>query len=716
MTSVSVVGTGATLTLDTLDSDEVVRENLATNGNMVAAGGNLAIATNAVVNPSFEGGISSWTVNNCTASVTASFPQMLKAGGSIVQCVSDGTATVPGLSMISASYRPAVNPGQWVGFTAFLATEIGYEVRVQIAWRDSTGTNIAFVASPYVTGSFYTGANPQIVAQAPANTVSVAYYLQYRDPANPGVVVPSGKRMWADACKLVVRDTQEEAQYWTDFQYWDGATGVTDFTTAWTGTAHLSTSTIASNTPSNVSGSIGTGGVVYLNNATAGGPKEGTHYARMTWMKGSAGGSAGIIYTQQQAGSAGDSMSVRVSLRTSSSAKDVALLFRYRNISTTVTQNALAYVRLVPGQWTDFVYEGLVAGGAYTNLQVYALISNSNVQATGETLDMDCVLLEQKPTIAPQYYDGNTPNSDSVDYIWMGTPNASISRAIYHVTDPGYPVANDNDPSNLPPRIRVTVSGVTGTKTYQLTRSAGGDTNIVPGWVSRSITGSDVDIDWAAPLNRVIRYQLIDSVAGVVATANIVLDSNAAILQDPILPDKFIRVSARGARIPDWATMTEGSTSQLQYGNGANLVPIMGSMYPVALGGQATRGTNVPELFSTYSENSADTFRNMVLGGANVFLLRTTQDMKPLPALAYLSGAFSENPITSMWDKANGTTHWEINANLVAAVMQAAKSGYITYDQVQALLGGLTYDQVQAKYASLKYLDVQASPLIYQAL
>jgi hypothetical protein len=142
----------------------------------------------------------------------------------------------------------------------------------------------------------------------------------------------------------------------------------------------------------------------------------------------------------------------------------------------------------------------------------------------------------------------------------------------------------------------------------------------------------------------------------------------------------------------------------------------MGSLYPVALGGQVTRGNNVPELFSTYTESDADQFRNMVLGGSTVFLLRPTQDMKPLPPLAYLSGAFTEAPITSQWDPANGTTHWEINANLVAAVIQAAKSGYITYDQVQALLGGLTYDQVQAKYASLKYLDVQADPLIYQTL
>jgi hypothetical protein len=712
VTSVTVVGAGATLTLDTLDSDEVVRINRADNPNMKNAGAPVSVATNRVANPSFETGYSSWSPTNCTASVITSFPQMTKAGSNILQAVSDGTAVIPSVAMTSATYRPAVTAGQYVGFTAFMATETNYQVAVQIQFRDGAGASLGYYASPWVTGSFYAGANPQIVQQAPANTASVAYFLLWR--VGDGSTMASGKRMWADAAKCIVAASQEEAQYWLDFPYWDGANAPTDFTTAWSSTAHLSDSVLYANTPSKVTQVPGTGAVSYLNNATVN-PRHGSHIARLTWTKGGIGGSAGIVYTEFDAGNAGDVRSVLVSLRTSSSAKDVTLLFRFRMAGVAVGQAPLAYVRLTPNEWQDFRFDGLVATGAYDSIQVYGLISNSNTQVPGETLDMDSVLLEAEATSNPTFYDGNTPDTSDVEYSWLGTPDFSESRALFHVTQAGYPLPGEQ-PTDLPPRIRVTVSGVTGTKDYQLVRTVGGETNIVPGWVERSITGSDVDTDWAAPLNRVIRYQLIEVTSGVVATAEIVLDSRAAILQDPIQPDRYIRVSARGARIPGWATMTEGSTAQVVYGNSGNLVPIMGSLYPVALGGQVTRGNNVPELFSTYTESDADQFRNMVLGGSTVFLLRPTQDMKPLPPLAYLSGAFTEAPITSQWDPANGTTHWEINANLVAAVIQAAKSGYITYDQVQALLGGLTYDQVQAKYASLKYLDVQADPLIYQTL
>jgi hypothetical protein len=217
-------------------------------------------------------------------------------------------------------------------------------------------------------------------------------------------------------------------------------------------------------------------------------------------------------------------------------------------------------------------------------------------------------------------------------------------------------------------------------------------------------------------LNRDITYTLSDT-TGVIATATIRLDSNAAILQDPVLPDRFIRVTAKGARVPNWATMREGSTAQVRYGTGPNVVPILGSKYGVALGGQSNRGQAIPELLSTYSEDMANRFRDMVLQGSTIWLLRTTQDMKALPPLSYLAGAFTEEPVTSMYDEpGKGITHWSVTGDLVQAVMQAAKSGFVTYDQVQALLGGLTYNTVQAKYATSTYLAVQQNPRLYETL
>ncbi len=61
-------------------------------------------------------------------------------------------------------------------------------------------------------------------------------------------------------------------------------------------------------------------------------------------------------------------------------------------------------------------------------------------------------------------------------------------------------------------------------------------------------------------------------------------------------------------------------------------------------------------------------------------------------------------------------THWNVTGDLIAAVKQAAISGYVTYDQVQQLLAGVTYNAVQTKYSGLTYLDVQKDPLIYSKL
>lgn len=714
MTSIVTAGTGVTLTLDTLDGAEVIRENLATNPGMVSAGAPVAYATNVVQNPSFENGITTWSPAGCTATVTSSFSQMTKSGGNIAQCVADNTVVVPSIAVINSSYRPAVTPGQWVGLTAFLATESGYEVRVQINWRDAAGVTISNVASPWLVGSFYTGANPQIVAQAPALTASVGYYLQWRNPADTVSNMISGKRMWADAVFAVVRDTQEEAQFWTNFPYWDGNTTSPDFTFAWTGTAHASSSTIRATTPVGISSSSGTGGVGFNNNVTVS-PRNGSHTARWTWTKGSTGGSAGIIYTQTMSGVAGDQISVRASVRSSHS-KSLALLVRFRNVTTTVGQNALVYVNLNPGEWYDFLIEGLTATDVYTNVQVYPLISNANTQVSGETLDLDSVLIERGATISGPAYDGSTPaNPGVVDYEWEGTANASVSRAVFHVTEPGFQAAGEQ-PTDLPPRVRVTVSGVTTAGTYKLTRTATGETNTVPGYQAKylAIGDADIEVDWAAPLNRPIRYNLYrDDV--LVASATITLDSRAAILQDPLQPDRFVRVTAQG-RSPGWVTMRQGSNGDIRYGSGPNIVPIMGSTYGVSLGGQVSRGSSIPELLSTYGEDQADEFRNMVLGGSPIMLLRPTQDMRKLPPLAYLAGSFSESDVSASIDPANGITHWEITASLVAAVMQAAKSGYVTYDQVQTLLGGLTYDQVQAAYSGLTYLMIQQNPLLYETL
>ncbi|MFF2842699.1 hypothetical protein [Paenarthrobacter sp. NPDC057981] len=204
-------------------------------------------ATQQVTNPSFEVDFSGWTLDGTTAATTTSFPQMLKSGTRIAQIVSDGTRTVPGISVIGSTVRPQIVEGQWIGLKAFMATEqSNYQTRVQVIFRDAAGASIAgsSFASPFTASPFYAGDWPQVVAQAPAGAVSVALYLQYRNGDDTANFVPAGKRMWADAVEAFVADTSDEVLARLSEPYWDGATADTSNTDyAWTGTAHASRST-----------------------------------------------------------------------------------------------------------------------------------------------------------------------------------------------------------------------------------------------------------------------------------------------------------------------------------------------------------------------------------------------------------------------------------------------------------------------------------------
>ncbi|ASR80661.1 tail protein [Arthrobacter phage Piccoletto] len=184
-----------------------------------------------------------WQLSNATASVTGSFPQMAQDGLRIVQVVSDGTSVAPVLSLVSASLRPKIQPGQWLGFKAFVATEnFNYQTRLQISWRDEAGASIANTSTPYTATPFYSGGYPEIVAQAPEGTVSAALYLQFRNGNDIATVVPAGKRMWADSIRAHVGDDPAAIRDWLAQPFWSGDTPAdAKYIYGWTGAPANST-------------------------------------------------------------------------------------------------------------------------------------------------------------------------------------------------------------------------------------------------------------------------------------------------------------------------------------------------------------------------------------------------------------------------------------------------------------------------------------------
>lgn len=261
------------------------------------------------------------------------------------------------------------------------------------------------------------------------------------------------------------------------------------------------------------------------------------------------------------------------------------------------------------------------------------------------------------------------------------------------------------------PAVRVTVSGVSAMTTFTLTTLCEGTTTPVPGWRAKQIIDTFSEVDWCAPTNRPVTYSLM--VAGaVVASATITLPTPFAWLQDPLQPDKSLPVLTDGD-VAGYLTMRGDALKNADYNSGAQPIRVLGSKYPVGFGGQVTAGSKINTSVRCTDAATASRMRAL-RSEAPILLLRTTTDMVPLPPLAYLQADVSEQPVTV--HNGGNLTRWVITGDLVAAVLRAALTGSVTYDQVQQLLAGYTYDQVQAKAAATTYLDWQKNPLIFSTL
>jgi hypothetical protein len=264
-----------------------------------------------------------------------------------------------------------------------------------------------------------------------------------------------------------------------------------------------------------------------------------------------------------------------------------------------------------------------------------------------------------------------------------------------------------------PPSVRVTVSGVASTTTFSLTRLCEGRTTTIPGWRAKQFIDTFVDTDWAAPLNRPTTYSLLAN-GSVVAAATITLTSETAWLQDPLQPDQCLPVKTAGIN-PGYLTMDGPALKSVTYKNNAGSIDVLGDDYPVAFGGQVNAGSGINASMKSDDQATADQFRDIVRD-TPILLLRTTADMVPLPPLAYLKAQTVEQPVTVHWGFEQPMTAWSVTGDLVAAVMQAAVTGSVTYDDVQQLLSGYTYDEVQALAAATTYVDWQKNPLIFSTL
>lgn len=202
--------------------------------------------TNLIKNPSFETGISGVGKVGTTVTLTASTyaPGLVVGAGGLMVDVGAGAN-----SNTYIFQTVDVTAGNWLAAALNVRANSDYlgSVRLGIMFYDSTGASIAgslTKSAPFDPPSNSTGgARYSFSALAPANAKTANVYVySYGDTA--GSTAPAaGTRYFTDAWAACESATQAQAEYMIA-QYFDGSYAPSlEFKTAWTGTAHASTST-----------------------------------------------------------------------------------------------------------------------------------------------------------------------------------------------------------------------------------------------------------------------------------------------------------------------------------------------------------------------------------------------------------------------------------------------------------------------------------------
>lgn len=306
------------------------------------------------------------------------------------------------------------------------------------------------------------------------------------------------------------------------------------------------------------------------------------------------------------------------------------------------------------------------------------------------------------------YFDGDTPNADGWEYRWEGAPNnsTSIAERVEYVDE--YGTIADGAP-----HVRITVYNVEGTESLRLERTAGGETQTVQGATSMSVTDIGIITDWVPPLNRETTYTVLAD-GEPQHSATITIGSETSWLQDPLDPTTALPVYLRGTH-QGALTLYDDSLATSAHSVENTQIMVLGSKYPRYYGGQRQAAQGVKLGFYSDDEDTSDQFAAMI-DNAPILVFRTARKLRPLPPVAYIAGDTTQEQVDQDEGPNLGATVWTIEANLVQAVLQAAQTGYITYGQVQDLLGGYTYGEVQTAAANTLYLDWQKNPLIFRNL
>lgn len=451
----------------------------------------------------------------------------------------------------------------------------------------------------------------------------------------------------------------------------------------------------------------GTGGAGSGARNTGAGSDGIAGFFRSTWTTATTGVSGGASFTQT-ALSAATQYRLSIYAR-SSKAQTVRLRAAFQNSSATTVNTANgSAVAIAAGTWTRI--DVLGTSGALVDRVVATLEATTGGSnwAIADTLDVDCLLIEQTAILNP-YFDGDYTGGLGRVYAWTGTANASSS------TDTLYaPVLTLTPKTDAPcARVDITIADLAPSNhTVTLWRTADGRRRTVRSYESVVVQGSDFTTDYEPPLNRAITYEIeVTSGVGVggpdgSGTVTVAPSDVCGYIQDPLNPESAIKVYATVGPAGEPVLMPS-AISKLDYVVDQELVHILGGDEPVALLGQRMKARNVPFEMFTDAAAQALALRNLLLAAPMVLIRPGVGWDETLPGLCYVAPpSITEAPEGLQFG--SPYTTWKFEGTLLAAPTMNIVIPVWTYQDWAALWA--TYQAAQTALSGKTYLAVRRSP------
>lgn len=450
----------------------------------------------------------------------------------------------------------------------------------------------------------------------------------------------------------------------------------------------------------------GTGGTASGAYVASEGADGGTGFYRVSWTGATTAVSGGAVQTVT-----GLSSSTAYTLSAyvkSSKNQTIRLLGQFKTSGgSNVNLITGSGVAVTAGSWSRISVSGTSGASVdRVEVQAYATTGGSN-WANGDTLDMDCILVETGSTL-DFFFDGGYTDGAGVVYNWSGTANASTSTAQVYT-----PLLSLLHKSDAPcDRVEITITDLyPSTQNVTLWRVSDGRRSAVRNFRKVDVVGSDFIEDFEVPLGRVVTYELEIlsgfGLGGPTDTATITVNATSGWIQDPLDPGSAVRLIATDDGETGLPMLKDEALKSLEIPADINLVQILGSKDPVALMGERMARRGVSFAMATNAAQSATDLREL-LEQTPLLLIRPLPEWAAaLPGLCYTAAPTPvELPVNEAW---GGTlTEWKFETGLVAVPTMNLVIPTWTYQDWQDLW--TTYQQAQTALSGDSYLQVKKSP------